>query len=76
MIGVILPIGHNDMIHKVDAHEFTSPLDGLRQLIVSTTGTQAPRRMVMTDGQDGGVGEDSLADDDSDIDSRFRDATM
>jgi hypothetical protein len=38
MIGIILPVGYDDMIHKVNAHQFAGLLDAFRQFFIGVTG--------------------------------------
>ena len=76
MEGVILSVGHDDVVHKVYAHELAGTLDALGEFFVGTTGRKVPGRMIMAYGEDGGIGEDGLAEDDTDIDGCLGDASM
>ena len=46
MIGVILAVGNNDMIHEIDTHEFTCLLDGFCQFVVCPTWAYATRSQI------------------------------
>jgi len=41
MVGVVLSVGDDDVIHEVDAHQFTSAFDASCQFIVGPAGTEA-----------------------------------
>ena len=56
MEGIILPVGDDDMIQKVNSHDVTGSLDGFGQFIILLTGSNIAWRVVMADGQDGAVG--------------------
>ena len=68
-IRVVGAVGDDDMIHELDAHEVACLLETLGQVVVGLAGPDAARGVVMADGDDGGVGEYGLADDDADVDS-------
>ena len=76
MEGVILSVGDDDVVHEVDAHHVTSVTDASREFFVGLAGGKVARGMVVTDGEDGGISQYSLADDDADIDGSLRDAPM
>ena len=48
--GIVLSVGDDDMIQKVNPHGVTGPLDGSGQFIVLFAGRNVARRMVMADG--------------------------
>ena len=72
--GIVLPVSHDDMIQEVDVHHLASPFDALRQLFVDMAGGEVAGGVVVTDGEDGAVGEDSFLHDNTDVDRCFRDA--
>ena len=76
MVGVVLSIGDDDMVEEVDAHELARAFDALGQFIVRLAGREIAGGVVVTDGEDGAVGEDGFTHDDADIDGRLRDAAM
>ena len=76
MEGVILPIGDDDVVEEVDVHHFAGTVEAPCQHLVGFAGGEIARRVVVTDGEDGTVGEDSLLHDDTDVDGRLRDAPM
>ena len=71
VIGVVLAVGDDDVIHEVDAHQCAGMLDALGQFPVGTAGSEAAGGVVVADGKDGGIGEDGLTDDDADIEGIF-----
>lgn len=38
MVGVVLPVGDDDMIQEVDAHQVAGMFDRFRQLVIGLTG--------------------------------------
>ena len=76
MVGVVLSVGDDDVIHEVDTHQFTSAFDASCQFIVGPAGTEVARGMVVTDGEDGAVGENGLLHDDTDIDGGLSDTPV
>ena len=55
MVRVVAAVSNDQMIHKLDAHHVAGLLDAFCQVVVSLTGFQTARRVVMTDGHDGGI---------------------
>ena len=76
VIGIIGTIGHNDMIHEVDAHELAGLSHSLGELVVHFAGTDAVAGMVVAESQHGGVAKHSLTDDNTHVDSGLGDASM
>jgi hypothetical protein len=76
VIRVVAAVGDNQVIHKPDTHHATGLLYASRQLIISHTGLQTARRVIMTDGQDGSVAEHGFAHQDAYIDAHLADAPM
>ena len=74
--AVVLAVGDDDVVHEVDAHQFTGSLDGFCQFFVGLAGREVAGGVIVADGQDGGIGKYSLTDDDTHIDSRFCDAAV
>ena len=68
VVAEIGTIGDDDVILKLDAHDTAGLANAFCQVVVGRTGTQAARRVIMADGEDGGVAQHGLADDDTDID--------
>jgi hypothetical protein len=64
------------VIHKVDAHQLARPLQLVGQVVVCSTGAQVARRVVVANGNDGGVGKNGFTHDNADIDTNLSDATM
>ena len=38
VVGVIVPVGDDDMVEEVDAHQFAGPFDVFGQMVVLTAG--------------------------------------
>ena len=41
MVGVVLAVGDDDVVHKADVHQFTGPLDAACQFVVGMAGGEA-----------------------------------
>ena len=41
MVGVVEAVGDDDVVHKVDVHQFAGPLDAACQLIIGMAGGEA-----------------------------------
>ena len=76
MVGIIRPVGNNEMVHQVQSHHVASAFDALRQFVILSTGPDAAAGVVVADGKNGGIGKHSLAHDDADVDRHFRDAAV
>ena len=70
-----MSVGDDDVVHEVDAHQFTGALDVFSQFSVGFAGCETARGVVVTDGKDGRVGKYGLTYDDTDIDGCLGDAT-
>ena len=66
MEAVVLSVGNNHMVHKMDMHQLAGPLDTTCKFIVGPAGSEASRGVVVTHCHDGGITEYGLADDDAD----------
>lgn len=38
MVGVVLAVGDDDVVHEVDAHQFTGMLDAFGQFVIGFAG--------------------------------------
>ena len=76
VVGEVVAVGDDDVVHEVDAHQLAGALDALGQLVVPPAGREAARGMVVTGGEDGGIRQDGLPDDDADVDGSLRDAAV
>ena len=56
-IGVIGPIGNDDMVEEVESHQFTGFLQFLRDAVVFSTGIGIVAGVIMTECNGGGVVE-------------------
>ena len=74
--GVVMAVGDNDVVHEEDAHQFASPFDGCGQFRVGSAWRETARRVIVTDGQYGGIDQDCFSHDDADVDSCFGNAAM
>ena len=74
MEGIVLAISHDDVIQKVDIHQFAGPFDALCQFFVDMAGGEVARGMVVADSQDCAGGEDSFFDDNTNVDRCLGDA--
>ena len=75
-ITVVGPVGDDDVVEDVDAHQSAGFLDRVGELVVHAAGSQASRRVVVADGKDGGIGQHGLADDDAHVDAHLADAAV
>ena len=76
VIREVMSVGNNDMIHEFDAHHVACLQNAPCQVIICLAGLQASRWVVMANGQDSGVAQYCLTNDDAHIDAYFRDATV
>ena len=76
MPAVVSPISHNNMVREVDAHNFACFLDIVRQVIVTLTWFYGAGRVVMAYSNDGGIIQNRLLDDDANVHTRLRDASL
>ena len=67
MVTVVSPVRHNHMVEEMDSHHLTGLLDALCQHIVGLARGETARRVVMTAGEDGGIGKYGLLHDDADV---------
>ena len=76
MVGVEGSIRHDDVIHEEDAHNLArlGDLDGQQVVVFAREGTAA--RVVVTDGEDGGIVENDFSHDESYVDGSLCDAAM
>ena len=71
-----MPVGDDDMIQEVDAHQVAGMFDRFRQLVIGLTGRKIARRMVVADGKDGAVGDYGFTYNNADINRCLGDAAM
>ena len=76
VIAVVAAVGNDDVILEVNAHDVAGFLDGLCQTVVVGTGTDASRRVVMSQGYDGGVAKYGLLNDEAHVDGGLGNAAM
>ena len=76
MVGVEGSIRHDDVIHEEDAHNLArlGDLNGQQVVVFAREGTAA--RVVVTDGEDGGIVENDFSHDESYVDGSLCDAAM
>jgi len=76
VVAEVATISDDDMIHEVEAHQLASPLELIGQVIVVLAGAQVARRVVVANGNDGGVSKDGLTHDDTDVDTYLADTSV
>ena len=64
------------MVHKEEAHDFAGFLNLKGKLVVCFAGERTVARMVVTEGDDGGIVEYGFLDEQSDIHGSFRNASV
>ena len=74
VVGVVVAVGDDDVVHEADAHQLAGTMDAAGQLVVGVAGREVAGRVVVTDGEDGGVGENGLLHDDADVYDSLADA--
>ena len=74
-IGIIRPVGDDDMVEEVESHQFTGVLQFLRDAVVFLAGPGVVAGMVMTECNGGSVVEEGRFDDQSDIHGSFCEST-
>ena len=74
MVGVVVAVGDDDVVHEADAHQLAGTMDAAGQLVVGVAGREVAGRVVVADGEDGGVGENGLLHDDADVYDSLADA--
>ena len=76
MVGVVAAIGHDDVVHELQPHQTAGVPDTVGEVIILSAGAYGTAGVVMTNGNDRGVVEYRLADDDADIDGDLGDAAV
>ena len=76
MIGIKGSVGDDDVVHEEDAHDFAGFLNLKGELVVCLAGERTVARMIVTEGDDGGVVEYGFLDEQSDIHGCFRNASV
>ena len=76
MVAEVVAIGEDDVIHEVDAHQFAGLLQLSSQVVVVLAGTQVARRMIVTDRNDGSIGQYRFTHNDTNIDGCLCNAAM
>ena len=76
MVAVILPVTHNHMVKKMDAHAVTGFLQALCQLVIDNTWTCIAARMIMAERNDGRIVQDSLLQQNPNIHAHLRDTSL
>ncbi len=75
-IAVITAISDDDMVEKIDAHQFACLADAVGELVILTAGTLAATGMVVAYGKNRSVAEQRVLDDDTYVDGGLRDAAV
>ena len=76
MIGIVVTIGDNDVVEKMNAHDLARPTNLLCQVVVVTARLQVARRVVVTYGHNCGIGKYCLFHDDTNVNRNLCDTTM
>ena len=76
VIGIKGSIGDDDMVHEEDAHDFAGFLNLKGKLVVCLAGERTVARVIVTEGNDGGVVEYGFLDEQPDIHGCFRNASV
>ena len=63
VIGIKGTIGDDDMVHEEEAHDFAGFLNLKGKLVVCLAGERTMTRMVVAEGDDGGVVEYGFLDE-------------
>ena len=76
MVTVVGFVRDDDVVLEMDAHEVASRLDALGQFVILPAWGDTSRWMVVAEGDDGGIAEDGLLDDDAHVNARLGDAAL
>ena len=75
LIRIVLPVGDDDMVEEMDAHDVACAFHPLCDAVVVATGLGIVAGMVVGKGENGGVAEHGVLDDLPHIDSGLADAS-
>jgi hypothetical protein len=64
------------MVEEMNVHQFTGSFDAQRQVFILTAGRKVSGGMVVAGSENGAIGHDGLANDNTNIDSCLCDASM
>ena len=76
MIGIVVTIGDNDVVEKMNAHDLARPTHPLCQVVVVIARLQVARRVVVTYSHNRSIGKYSLFHHDTNINRNLCDTTM
>ena len=74
MIAEVGAVGDDDVVEQIDAHQVAGFLHTFCQSVIITAGPDVVAGMIVTEGNDCGIGQQCLFHDDAHIDGRFADA--
>ena len=75
-ITIILPVGDDEMVEKIDAQSFAGALNGLREAIVLRAGCGVVAGVIVAERNDSGRIEQSLSQEDAHVDGRLGDTAV